>query len=173
MSFLAGVDDSGRTNRVAGAVLGIVLALFGLASIPPSLGHPFAGSDSPPAALVLGSFRTDLLQALVNLALGLLLVAAALSGTHWSRIANRLVGVVLLAVGAYGIATLDTSLSVFALNDKSTDVHLVLGFLLLVPAVLADRQGSRADGPKYRSVSHDGAGGGKPVGRTPPGGRRG
>jgi len=140
MSVLAGYDDSGRTNRIVGAVLGAVLALLGAAGIAVSLGHPFAGSGSPDAAKVLSSLSTDLLQSLVNVGLGLLVVAAAARGTHRSRGANRLAGAV---------------------------------FLLLVPAVLADRRRSHGQGPKYRSVSHDGAGGGAAAGRTPPGGRRG
>ncbi len=173
MSLLAGYDDSGRTNRIVGALLGAVLVLLGAAGIAVSLGHPFAGSGSPHAAKVLSSLSTDLLQSLVNVGLGLLVVAAAVAGTHRSRGANRLVGAVVLLIGVYGIAALDTRLDVFATNDKSTDVHLLLGFLLLVPAVLADRRRSHGQGPKYRSVSHDGAGGGTAAGRTPPGGRRG
>lgn len=171
MNFLAPPDDSGRGNRVVGTVGGLLLTLLGVAGIAVSNGHAVAGVDADPAK-TLGAFGTDLLQSVVEIVLGLLVVVAVVAGTRPSRAVNRLAGGVVLLIGAYGIAALTSPLNVFATNDKSNDLLVILGFVLLVPAVLADRQRSRGNGPKYPAVSHDGAGGGAPAGRTPAGGRR-
>ncbi len=158
-SFSLGPGDGhGTTNRRTGAVVGTLLVVLGGVGVVLAAGHPFAGSAGPQTPKAFGQFGTDLLQAILNLILGAVALAAAAAGTHRSRLANRVVGGICLLIGVYGIAALKTSFDLLATDDKANDVHLVLGFLLLVAGIVGDHQRSTGHGRKYRTVSHDGIG---------------
>lgn len=150
-------DGHGTTNRMTGAVVGTLLVVLGGVGVVIAAGHPFAGSTWPQTPKAFGQFGTDLLQAILNLVLGAVALAAA-AGTHRSRLTNRVVGGICLLIGVYGIAALKTSFDLLATDDKANDVHLVLGFLLLVAGTVGDHQRSTGHGRKYRTVSHDGIG---------------
>lgn len=151
-------DGQGTTNRVAGAGIGTLLVVLGVVGVVLAAGHPFAGSAGPQTPKVFGQFGTDLLQAILNLVLGAVALAAAAAGTHRSRLTNKVVGGICLLIGIYGIAALKSSFDLLATDDKTNDVHLVLGFLLLAAGLVGDHQRSTGHGRKYRTVSHDGIG---------------
>lgn len=148
----------GSTNRITGTVVGVLLVVLGAVGLLVAVGHPFAASAGVHTTKVFGQFGTDLLQAILNLVLGAAVLAAAASGTPRSRLRNQVAGGVCLLIGVYGIAALKTRFDLLATDDKTNDIHLVLGFLLLAAGLVGDHQRSTGSGPKYRTVSHDGIG---------------
>lgn len=151
MSFLSAPDDRGRANRIAAGSVAVVLLLFGFAAIPAGLGHPFGGQDG---GEVLGLLKANLLSAAVHLALGSVLLAAAVRGTKRARLANRGVGGACLLLAVYGLIAEDTWADLLATNGGDNDLHLVLVLVLLAVGVLADRMPTHGHGPKYRTVRY-------------------
>lgn len=151
MTFLGRLDDQHHVNRITAAVVGVLLALFGLAGIKVGLGHPFA---DPQGGNSLGQFGVNLLSAVVHLLLAAALLAAAAAGTPRARLVNRLVGGACLLLAVYGLAAGPSSADLLAADQHTNDLHLLLALVLIVVGVLADRAPTSGHGPKYRTVRY-------------------
>lgn len=123
-------------NRIVAGVLGVVYLLVGvLGFFLHSGGAKFAGRTGP---LLLNLFQVNGLHNVVHLAIGAVLVLAALSGHPAARSANLVVAVAYAVVGVLGIVAHNTSLNVIAVNGADNALHLVTAAVLAL-TVLADR----------------------------------
>jgi hypothetical protein len=130
-------DESSQTNALAAFTFGAVFAVIGLLGFTVSGGHDPVGHRG---GHLLGLFQVNVLHNLVHLALGTLMIFAAVTGTRPAAVSNVLVGAVYLAIGAIGGFVTGTSLNVLALNGADHALHLVLGAVLLAIGWLADRR---------------------------------
>lgn len=151
MSFLGRLDEQRHVNRSTAAVVGVLIALFGLGGIKVGLGHPFA---DPQGGKILGQFGVNLLSSSVHLLLAAGLLAAAATGTAGSRLANRLVGGACLLLAVYGLAAGPGSADLLAADDHTNDLHLLLALVLIAVGAVADRARTSGHGPEYRTVRY-------------------
>lgn len=76
-------DGHGWTNRIAVAVVGAPLVVFGVVGLAIADGHPFVASAGPHTPKTFGQFGTDQLQVSLNPVLGAAALAADKSNdTH-------------------------------------------------------------------------------------------
>ena len=71
-----------------------------------------------------------MLHNVVHLAIGAVLIAAALRGDRPARTANRAFGVLYLVLFVAGLFLVGTGLNLVALNASDNILHLVLGIAL-------------------------------------------
>ena len=76
-----------------------------------------------------GLFQVNVLHNVVHLAIGAVLIAAALRGDRPARTANRAFGVLYLVLFVAGLFLVGTGLNLVALNASDNILHLVLGSL--------------------------------------------
>ena len=76
--------------------------------------------------------------------LAAVLLITGLGNTDGSRNGNLLVGVLLVLFAVYGFVFVDTSANVFALNTTDNVFHAIVGVLLLLTAIGADKENLRA-----------------------------
>jgi hypothetical protein len=130
------MEESSQVNTLAAFTFGAVFVVIGLLGFTVSGGHQPVGSHG---GHLLGVFQVNLLHNLVHLALGALMIFAAVAGTRPAKVVDVLVGAVYLAVGAVGVFATGTSLNIIALNGADNALHLLLGAVLLAIGLLADR----------------------------------
>ncbi len=143
MSTHAG--SPGRSGTVAGRsvnglvalVFGAVFVLVGLAGFLVSGDHPAVGTTG---GALLGLFQVNVLHNLVHLAIGAVMIAAALRGDRPARSANRVFGVLYLVLFVAGLFLVGTPLNLVALNGSDNILHLVLGVVLASVGFGADRR---------------------------------
>ena len=129
---------AGRSvNGVVALVFGAVFVVVGLAGFLVSGGHPAVGTDG---GALLGLFQVNVLHNVVHLAIGVVMIAAALRGDGPARAANRIVGVLYLVLFAAGLLLVGTGLNLVALNPADNILHLVLGLALAGIGFGADRR---------------------------------
>ncbi len=129
---------AGRSlNGLAALVFGAVFVLIGLAGFLVSGGHPAVGTTG---GALLGLFQVNVLHNLVHLAIGTVMIAAALRGDRAARSVNRVFGVLYLVLFAAGLFLVGTPLNLVALNGGDNILHLVLGVVLAGVGFGADRR---------------------------------
>jgi hypothetical protein len=135
---MTGVRAGGRLNSFTAGAVGAVFVVVGLLGFTVSGGHSIAGHDG---GQLLGLFQVNSLHNLVHIAVGAVMVAAAIAGTRAARSANTLIGAVYLALGVVGLfITGDSPLNVIALKGADNGLHLVIGALLVGVGLGADRR---------------------------------
>ena len=120
-------------QKTVALVVGIVFVLVGILGFIPAL---LSGGA------LLGIFAVNTLHSIVHLLIGIFGIAAAYTG--WSRMYNRVFGVIYLVLGVLGfIPALYISgslLGIVAINTADNFLHLVVGLVLaLVGFFVADR----------------------------------
>lgn len=134
---VAGVR-TGRLNPFVAGAVGAVFVVVGLLGFSVSGGHDLAGHTG---GSLLGLFEVNTLHNLVHLAVGAVMIAAAIAGMRAARTANTLIGAVYLALGVLGLfITGDNPLNIIALNGADNGLHLVIGAALLGIGMRADRE---------------------------------
>jgi hypothetical protein len=135
---MAGARTGGRLNSLTAGAVGAVFIVIGLLGFTVSGGHSIAGHDG---GQLLGLFQVNSLHNLVHVAVGAVMVAAAIAGTRAARSANTLVGAAYLVLGVAGLfVTGDNPLNIIALNGADNGLHLVIGAVLVAVGLGADRR---------------------------------
>ena len=139
MSSHAGARTvAGRSlNGLVALVFGAVFVLVGLAGFLVSGGHPAVGTTG---GALLGLFQVNVLHNLVHLAIGVVMIVAALRGDLAARGVNRAVGLLYLVLFVAGLFLVGTALNIVALNGQDNILHLVLGIALAGVGFGADRR---------------------------------
>ncbi len=125
-----------RLNTPVAFVFGAVFVLVGLAGFVVSGGHHAIGQDG---GKLLGLFQVNVVHNLVHLAVGAVMIGAAIAGARAAKMVNVLFGVVYLVVFVFGLFALGNALNFLALNAADNGLHLVLGAVLLAAGLLSDR----------------------------------
>jgi len=135
---MTGVRAGVRLNSLTAGAVGAVFIVVGLLGFTVSGGHSIAGHTG---GQLLGLFQVNSLHNLVHLAVGAVMVAAAIAGTRAAKAANTIIGVVYLALGVAGLfITGDNPLNIVALNGADNGLHLVIGAVLVAVGLGADRR---------------------------------
>ena len=114
-------------NTPVGFAFGAVFVLVGLTGFVVSNGHHAIGQDG---GKLLGVFQVNVVHNLVHLAVGAVMIGAAIAGARAARAVNLLFGVVYLVVFGFGLFALGSSLNFLALNGADNGLHLALGTVL-------------------------------------------
>lgn len=134
----AGTTAGGvRLNQLTAAVIGGVLALVGLAGFFVSGDHDAVGQDG---GELLGLFQVNVLHNLVHLAVGAVMVAAAILGRWAAKTVNLAIGLVYVLLFVIGLFIIDTSGNIIALNSADNILHAALGVVLIAVGAAADRR---------------------------------
>ena len=129
---------AGRSvNGVVALVFGAVFVIVGLAGFLVSGGHPAVGTTG---GALLGLFQVNVLHNVVHLAIGVVMIAAALRGDGAARAVNRAVGVLYLVLFVAGLFLVGSALNLVALNASDNILHLVLGVALAGVGFGVDRR---------------------------------
>jgi hypothetical protein len=123
-------------NTLVAFVFGAVFVLVGLTGFVVSSGHHAIGQDG---GKLLGLFQVNVVHNLVHLAVGAVMIGAAIAGARAAKAVNVLFGVVYLVVFVFGLFALGNALNFLALNAADNGLHLVLGTALLAIGLLSDR----------------------------------
>ena len=127
----------GRLNALVGGVVGAVFVVVGLLGFTVSGVDAFAGHTG--ANLVL--FQVNGLHNVVHLAVGMVLILAAIAGTRAARTANTAIGAVYLVLGVLGLfLPAASALNLIALNGADNALHIVIGLVLVAFGLGADRR---------------------------------
>jgi hypothetical protein len=125
-------------NSIVAFGFGAIFVLVGMAGFTVSGGHSTAGHEGGD---LLGIFQVNALHNVVHLAVGAVMIGAAVAGTRAARLTNILIGAVYLLLAALGLVILgDNPLNVIALNGADNGLHAVLGVALLGFGLAADRR---------------------------------
>jgi uncharacterized protein DUF4383 len=133
---MAGTVTGRRLNTLVAFVFGAVFVLVGLSGFFVTGGHHVAGQDG---GKLLGLFQVNVVHNLVHLAVGAVMIGAAIAGMRAAKAVNLLFGVVYLAVFVFGLFAVGNSLNFLALNGADNGLHLALGAVLTACALLLDR----------------------------------
>jgi hypothetical protein len=125
-----------RVNSVVGFAAGAVFVVVGLLGFTVSGGHPAAGHEG---GALLGLFQVNVLHNVVHLAIGAVMIAAAIAGARAAKVTNTVVGAVYLLVGVAGLVVAGSAADLLALNGSDNILHLGLGAVLLGVGLAADR----------------------------------
>lgn len=133
---------SASPNRGLALTVGTLFAIWGM------LGFFFAGEGhhffGPTGGMLWDAFGVNPALAAIWVLLAALLFIVGLGNTIGSRNANVLVGIVCLVLGVYGFVFMNTSANVFAMNTTDNVFHCIVGVVLLLTALGADKQNIRA-----------------------------
>lgn len=125
-------------NSIVAFGFGAIFALVGVAGFTVSGGHTAAGHEGGD---LLGVFQVNVLHNVVHLAVGAVMLGAAVAGTHAARLTNTAVGAVYLLLAVVGLFILgDSPANIIALNGADNGLHAVLGVALLGVGLAADRR---------------------------------
>lgn len=112
-------------QRTVALLVGIVFVLIGIVGFIPSF---------VPGGALLGIFAVNTLHNLVHVLFGILGIAAAFTG--WSRLYNRVIGIVylLLAVLGFipGLTLSGALLGLVSINLSDNFLHLIVGAVLFI-----------------------------------------
>jgi len=134
-------------NRLVGAIFGVVYLLVGIAGFFVTSDVDFAATEGEPLIV----FDVNPLHNIAHLAIGALLLFAALKSVSAAKGANMLVGAVYLLLGIVGLFILDSEANVLALNGADNVLHLASALLLLGVALSQDKD-VRGDAPGIPGV---------------------
>jgi len=127
-------------NRVTALVVGLAFLALGVVGLVTTLGRPFA---DPVGVLLAGIVSLNSLQAVIHLAVGALLVAAAVAGRTAARLTTRVLGALLLCLGLAGLFLSSTEQNVIAVNAAANLVHFLAAATLLAVGLGTDREPAR------------------------------
>jgi hypothetical protein len=114
-------------NRLLGFAFGTVYVLVGLVGFAITSGVGFAADQGKDLIV----FEVNPLHNIVHLAVGAVLLLAALRGAAVAKAVNSLVGGVYLLVGVVGLFVSTSSLDLLALNHPDNLLHLASAAVLL------------------------------------------
>ena len=128
----------GSIQRTVALLVGIVFVLIGILGFIPAL---------VPGGALLGIFGVNALHSIVHLLFGVLGIAAAYTGT--SRMYNRVIGIVYLALAVLGfipaLVINGNLLGLVSINLADNFLHLVVGSVrVIVGFFVAERATSTA-----------------------------
>jgi hypothetical protein len=135
---------SASPNRGLALTVGTLFAIWGF------LGFFFAAENAdhaffgPKGGLLWNAFGVNPAMAAIWVLMAALLFIVGLGNTIGSRNANILVGIVALVLGVYGFVFMNTSANIFAMNTVDNVFHVIVGVILLLTALGADKQNIRA-----------------------------
>lgn len=138
-------------NRAASAVFGILWLAGGGWALVASRHVGFTDNHG---VKLLGQFAVNGLRGSLMVAVGLVLVAAALAGPRAARRANLAVGIGWLVLDLLSVLVGDRTINVVALHDHAADILLIAGLGLVAVALLLDLPPTSGTGRKYRTVSY-------------------
>jgi hypothetical protein len=126
----------GRLNILVAFLFGAVFVVVGLAGFFVTGGHHAVGQDG---GALLGLFQVNLAHNLVHLAVGAIMIGAAIAGLRAAKAVNLTFGVVYLAVFVLGLFVIGSSRNLLALNGADNGLHLALGAVLTAVGLGLDR----------------------------------
>ena len=136
-------------NRLLGAVFGAVYVLVGLVGFAVTGGVGFAATDGQ--SLII--FDLNPLHNVVHLAVGAVLLAAALTSASAARGVNTLVGGVYLLVGIVGLFVTTSDANILALNGPDNALHLASALVLLGVGLTQDKRVASRPAHSHRSYA--------------------
>jgi len=130
-------------NRALALTVGTLLVIWGVLGFffAGDGGHAFFGDSG---GMLWNAFQVNPALAFLWTILAAALFIVGLGNTIGSRNVNLLVGVVLIVLAAYGFVFVNTSANVFALNTADNVFNAIVGVVLLLTALGADKQNIRA-----------------------------
>jgi hypothetical protein len=134
-------------NRLVGAIFGVVYILVGILGFFVTTDVDFAATEGEPLIV----FDVNPLHNIAHLAIGALLLFAAMKSVSAAKGANILVGAVYLLLGIVGLFILDSDANVLALNGADNVLHLASALLLLGVGLSQDKN-VRGDAPGIPGV---------------------
>jgi Domain of unknown function (DUF4383) len=133
---MAGTVSGRRLNTLVAFLFGAVFVLVGLAGFFVTGGHHAVGQDG---GKLLGLFQVNLIHNLVHLAVGAIMIGAAIAGLRAAKAVNLFFGVGYLVVFVFGLFAVGNSLNFLALNGADNGLHLALGAVLTAVGLGLDR----------------------------------
>ena len=127
-------------NRVTALVAGIGYLLIGALGFTVSTAVGFFHPFGP---LLFGVVSVNSLQNVVHVAIGAVLVAAALLGRTQARLATRALGTLLLLLGMAGLFLSSTESNVISVNAAANLLHFASAATLLAVGLGTDREPAR------------------------------
>jgi len=125
-------------NSIVAYGFGAIFVLVGVAGFTVTGGHTAAGHEGGD---LLGLFQVNALHNVVHLAVGAVMLGAAVAGNRAAQLTNVLVGAVYLLLAVVGLFILgDSPANIIALNGADNGLHAVLGTALLGAGLAADRR---------------------------------
>jgi hypothetical protein len=126
-------------NRGLALTAGTMFAIWGM------LGFFFAGNGGhhfvgPTGGYLWNAFEVNSALATIWVLMAALLFIVGLGTVAGSRWANMLVGIVAIVLGVYGFVFMNTSANLFAANTTDNVFHVIVGVILVLTALGADRQ---------------------------------
>ncbi|MCJ1714007.1 DUF4383 domain-containing protein [Microbacterium sp. M1A1_1b] len=126
-------------NRGLALTVGMLLAVWGV------LGFFFAGDNGArffgdSGGLLWNAFLVNAALVLIWTVLAAALFIVGLGNTIGSRNVNLVVGVVLIVMAVYGFVFMNTSANVFAMNLADNIFNAIVGVVLVLTALGADKQ---------------------------------
>jgi hypothetical protein len=130
-------------NRALAMTAGTMFVIWGFMGFffAGENGHAFLGRSG---GYLWNAFLVNPGLASIWLLLGALLFIVGLGNVVGSRNANLLVGIVSLFLAVYGFVFMNTAANIFAANTTDNVFHLVVGIVLVLTAIGADKQNLRA-----------------------------
>jgi len=119
-------------NRTVAAIFGVVYLIVG------AYGFIGAGDDN----MLIGLFEVNALHNIVHVVIGLVLLWGAMS-TPMAVMMNRLVGIVLIALGILGIFV-ENPLDLIPIGGNDVWLHLATGVILLGAGLMSGRETAAA-----------------------------
>jgi hypothetical protein len=119
-------------NRTVAAIFGVVYLIVG------AYGFIGAGDDN----MLIGLFEVNALHNIVHVVIGLVLLWGAMS-TPMAVMMNRLVGIVLIALGILGIFV-ENPLDLIPIGSNDVWLHLATGVILLGAGLMSGRETAAA-----------------------------
>ena len=119
-------------NRIVAAIFGVVYLIVG------AYGFIGAGDDN----MLIGLFEVNALHNIVHVVIGLVLLWGAMS-TPMAVMMNRVVGIVLIALGILGIFV-ENPLDLIPISGNDVWLHLVSGVILLGAGLMSGRETAAA-----------------------------
>jgi hypothetical protein len=119
-------------NRTVAAIFGVVYLIVG------AYGFIGAGDDN----MLIGLFEVNALHNIVHVVIGLVLLWGAMS-TPMAVMMNRVVGIVLIALGILGIFV-ENPLDLIPISGNDVWLHLVSGVILLGAGLMSGRETAAA-----------------------------
>jgi len=119
-------------NRTVAAIFGVVYLIVG------AYGFIGAGDDD----MLIGLFEVNALHNIVHVVIGLVLLWGAMS-TPMAVMMNRVVGIVLIALGVLGIFV-ENPLDLIPIGGNDVWLHLASGVILLGAGLMSGRETAAA-----------------------------
>ncbi|WIB64020.1 MULTISPECIES: DUF4383 domain-containing protein [unclassified Curtobacterium] len=130
-------------NRALAMTAGSMFAIWGILGFlfAGNGGHHFLGNEG---GYLWGAFLVNPALAFIWTALAAALLIAGMGTLPSARGMNLLVGVIVLVIGVYGFVFMNTSANVLAANTTDNVFHVIVGAILVLTAIGADKQNLRA-----------------------------